>query len=92
MIKAAQIFNPLYVTGNSDLDIVTCLYLLADRLIDVGDNCFTEDCTAQLKEEMHNFVEADRDHNLDIFSYYLEAIITFPFKEESSLTMSKYIS
>ena len=66
IVKAAKIFNPLYLTGHSDADIITILYPLADKLIHFGYSIFTEEFIAQFKKEISNVVkEADEDHNLD---------------------------
>ena len=66
MVKAAKIFNPLYLTGHSDADIITILYPLADKLIHFGCIIFTEGFITQFKKEIPNVVKvADEDHNLD---------------------------
>ena len=66
MAEAAQIFNPIFLLGHTDADIVTQLHLLIDKLKSFGYKCFTEGFLRQLKKELPQVVkEADRDHDLD---------------------------
>ena len=65
MVDAAKIFNPIFLTGHSDAEIINIIYPLADKLSYFGYNMFTEEFIAQLKKEMTKVVaEADLDHNL----------------------------
>ena len=66
MAEAAQIFNPIFLSGHTDAEIVTKLHLLIDKLIYFGYKQFTERFIKQLKKEIPEVVkEADRDHDLD---------------------------
>ena len=66
MAEAAQIFNPIFLSGHTDAEIVTKLHLLIDKLIYFGYKQFTERFIKQLKKEIPEVIkEADRDHDLD---------------------------
>ena len=50
MVKEAQIFNPLFVIGNSDTEIVTRLHLLADKFVHFRYYHFTDDFIVKVKK------------------------------------------
>ena len=70
MIEGARIFNPLFLKGQCDANIVTRLHLLADsKLVHFGYTHFTEEFIVELKKEIPKVVaEANRGHDLDMIS------------------------
>ena len=66
MTNAAKIFNPMFLAGKSEAEVVTVLHPLADKLMHFGYVQFTEDFITQLKNEIQKVVdEADKEHDLD---------------------------
>ena len=66
MVEASQKFNPLFLSGHTDVEIITKLFPVADKLLSFGYNHFTEEFIAQLKKELPRIVkEADKYHDLD---------------------------
>ena len=63
---AAKIFDPLFLTGKSDAEVITMLHPLADKLLYVGYTHFKEYFIVQLKRELPRIVEeTNKDHDLD---------------------------
>ena len=52
MSNAAKIFNPMFLAGKSEAEVVTVLHPLADKLIHFGYEQFTEEFITQLKKEI----------------------------------------
>ena len=66
MVDASQIFNPIFLKGKSDTEIVTVLHPLVDKLIHFGYPQFTEDFLNQMKKEIPKLLnEVNRHHDLD---------------------------
>ena len=66
MVEASQIFNSLFLSGHTDVEIITKLFPLADKLLSFGYNHLTKEFIAQLKKELPRIVkEADKYHDLD---------------------------
>ena len=66
MAEAARIFDPLFLAGKSDAEIITILHPLAYTLIHFGYTHFTDDFIVQLKKKIPNIVEeANKEHDLD---------------------------
>ena len=64
MTNAAKIFNPMFLAGKSEAEVVTVLHPLADKLMHFGYVHFTEDFITQLKKETQKVVdEADKEHD-----------------------------
>ena len=49
MTNAAKIFNPMFLAGKSEAEVVTVLHPLADKLMHFGYVQFTEDFITQLR-------------------------------------------
>lgn len=62
MVESTQIFNPLFLKGTSETDIVTVLHPLVDKLQYFSYRQFTEDFIDQVKKEIHKVLkEVNRD-------------------------------
>lgn len=66
IVGTAKNFNPLFLIGKLDAEIITMLHPLTDKLTNVGYTHFIYECIVQLKIELPKIVkEADNEHDLD---------------------------
>ena len=67
MVGAAKIFDPLFLTGKSDAEVITMLHPLADKLLHFEYTHFIEYFIVQFKREIQRIVEeTNKDHDFDI--------------------------
>ena len=66
IVDTSQIFNPIFLKGKSDTEIVTVLHPLVDKLIHFDYPQFTEDFLNQMKKEIPRLLnEVNRYHDFD---------------------------
>ena len=68
MVKAIQIFNPIFLSKYSDEDIISVLSFLTEKLTIIGYRQFNKRFIDKLKKEIPKVIfSARREHDLDKF-------------------------